>query len=627
MKSGAKQEGTAAKEKGKTWRLLNAAFALTGNLSLYLLVAVTAAVITAVIHVVQASLFALLWDSMLAADLPEFNKAATATLALEAVAVLLITVQKVSIGRYGHSSVALLNSKAAYRISRARASYMSGEHSGQILARVTNDLNLVQTLLQDNLLRLISGLLTAILAVCYMVYKDWLLAIVAVFGTPLIFFAAGKLQGPLAALTKEAQEALSEISVLMEESIAGAAIARVFGLGKNLSERFRLYSKIWLEKSTRRNTFAALLASVGLIVSFTPFLLVFGLGGILMLQGRVTFGVLFAFIDLLNFVTFPMEGLPRNLGEIASNSAALERVLEVLRIPVERECGKPFEFIEGVPVVEFQNVTFAYPDAKEPALKNVSFTVEQGEKVAFAGSSGSGKSTIFRLLLGEYEPDQGTVLVGGHDVSKWSLRHLRSHFAKVSQDTYLFPYSIRENLTMGMPDVTMEEVNRAANTACISGFISELPDAYETQAGEMAGRFSGGERQRLSLARAILREPEILLLDEATSAMDYDVERQVLDSLMEMFEGRTVMAIAHRLSTIVNMDRIYVLEGGTLVESGTHASLMEAKGRYATLYSSQQSGQDHSASPASSGDSHRSAEETGLEQDNNLQDNNLSEEV
>ena len=212
--------------------------------------------------------------------------------------------------------------------------------------------------------------------------------------------------------------------------------------------------------------------------------------------------------------------------------------------------------------------------------------MHQGEKVAFAGSSGSGKSTIFRLLLGEYGPDQGEVLVedmksaSGPSPSAFPLR-------QVSQETYLFPYSIRENLTLGA-DVSAEELDLAASIASADGFIAELPDGYDTPVGELAGRFSGGERQRLSLARAILRKPEILLLDEATSAMDYQVEHQVMGGLMELFERGTVMSIAHRLSTIVNMDRICVLREGELVESGTHESLMAAKGRYAALYSKQE---------------------------------------
>lgn len=574
-------------KKNKTWHLLKQVLLLTGNLNRYLFLAVTSAIIISIITVVQCDFIARLTDSMLAADIQRLKRVAFATIVLEIAAIILITIQKASIGYFGHSSLARINSQAAYKISHAQASYMTHEHSGQILSRLTSDLGLVQTLLQNNLLRFMSGSLTAFLAVCYMFYKNWLLAIVAVFGTPVIFIVVGKLNRPVANLSREAQEALGEIYIVMEESIAGASVLKVFGLAKNLSARFCSYNRLWLNKAERRNTFSALLASLGFVMSFTPFLLVFGVGGLLMLKGQVSFGVLFAFINLLNFVASPMQELPRVMGDIASNSAALERILEIMEMPSEREDGESLEFIDHAPVVEFRNVTFSYPESETPAVDNVSFTVKQGEKIAFAGSSGSGKSTIFRLLLGEYEPEQGSIMVGGHDIKKWSLKSLRSHFSKVSQDTYLFPYSVMENLTIGMVDTPVKEVMFATEIACAESFVRELPDGYETPLGEMAGRLSGGERQRLSLARAVLRKPQVLLLDEATSAMDYNIEHQVLGGLLEALQNVTMLAIAHRLSTIVNSDRIYVLEDGAIVESGNHASLMKTQSRYASLYAKQ----------------------------------------
>lgn len=587
------QKETGEKKTGgtNTWSVLKRTLAMAGRLNWYLVAAIVVAVVVSVIAVVQSDFLARLLDSMLAADLERLKWTALVTVAIAVADLLLSSTQQASLGYFAHCSLERLHAGAAHRISHAQASYMTQEHSGQILSRLTSDLGLVQSLLQQDLLGLVSGSLTGLLAISYMFYKNWLLALIAIFGTPAIFLAMGRLNRPLTAYSKEAQEALGQINVVVEETIAGASIARAFGLGETLSERFRAGNRLWLDKSARRITYSALLASVGLTVSFTPFLLVFGFGGLLMLKGKVTFGTLFAFINLLNYVSFPIQELPRVLGEIASKSAALERVLEILDLPVEREDGESCEFDVNAPVVEFRNVTFSYPGTRTPALRDVSFAVEQGEKVAFAGSSGSGKSTILRLLLGEYDPNQGSIFVGGHDIRKWSLKSLRSRFGKVSQDTYLFPYSVTENLTLGLAAPSPADICMAAQIACADSFVRELPDSYDTLLGEMGGRLSGGERQRLSLARAILRKPRVLLLDEATSAMDYDLERKVLTGLKDTLEGVTTLAIAHRLSTIAGADHIYVLENGSIVESGDHASLMDSQGRYASLHTSQTAGQ------------------------------------
>ena len=582
--SGKNPSNQPSKEKIKVWPLLKKLFGVIGNLKWYLFLAVAFAITLSVVTVIQADLLARLVDAMLSQNPAALRQASIAAISLELAAIAFVSMQHGSIGYFVHSSVERINAKAAQRIARAQAAYISGEHSGQILSRLTSDLNRVQSLLQANLLSLISGVLTAGLALGYMFYKNWLLTIVVVGVSPLAFVIANKLTGPLAALSQESQQALGEINVIMEESVSGAAILRVFGLGEYLSSRFREYNQLWREKQVRSNVFVGLMNSVGFVSGFLPFLLVFGIGGVLMLRGQISLGVLLAFITLLNFISFPLQELPATLGQIASNSAALSRVFEVLELPTEREDGEALEFDEKAPVVEFRNVTFSYPESGVPALKDVSFAVNRGEKIAFAGSSGSGKSTILRLILGEYDPDEGQVLVGGHDVREWSLTSLRAHFAKVSQDTYLFPYSVMENLTLGLEDVPVEEVIRAAEVCCAHEFIEGLPEGYNTLVGEMGGRLSGGERQRLSLARAILRGPEILLLDEATSALDYDIEHKVLENLMEALPDVTMMIVAHRLSTIVGADRIYVLENGSIVESGTHSRLMEAKGRYASLY-------------------------------------------
>lgn len=536
--------------------------------------------------VIEADLAAKMLDSTIAGSLPRLLRAALLAAAAHVASMALNLAQGLSQGTFTQRTLARIRQQAAERLSRATAAAVTREHSGQVLSRLTNDLELTEDLLAQTLLRLVSGLLTAALAIGYMFWRNWLLAMVAVFGTPVIFMTAQKVSGPMATLSREAQAALAKVNVVIEESLMGATVVRSFGLARVLKERFGAHARVWLDKTERRNVRAAVLSAVGFGTGFAPFLMVFGLGGYLVLRSAMTLGTVFSFLQLLNYVSFPIQHMPQLIGQVASDASATGRVLDVLATPVERESGQDFEFDLEAPAVSFEDVTFTYPGTAEPVLSGLSFTVGRDERAAFAGSSGSGKSTIFRLILGDYEPDRGLVRVGGHDIKDWALTALRSHIAVVSQDTYLFPCSLRENISMGSPSASAEEVVAAARTAQADGFVNEMPEGYDAPAGELGGRLSGGERQRLSLARALVRKSDVMLLDEATSALDYNLESRVMSGLGEVFRG-TTLVIAHRLSTVIDADRIFVLEGGSLVEQGTHADLMALRGRYHELYSAQ----------------------------------------
>jgi ATP-binding cassette subfamily B protein len=315
--------------------------------------------------------------------------------------------------------------------------------------------------------------------------------------------------------------------------------------------------------------------------------LVYGVAGHLIASGNtsISIGTVVAFTTLQTRLFFPLSSLLSVQTDVQSSLALFERVFEYLDLPVEiDERPDAVELdrsrVEGK--LEFDRVAFDY-EAERPTLRDISFVAEPGTKVALVGETGSGKTTVGYLAARLYEPSAGAVRIDGHDLRDLTFGSLRDAIGVVSQETYLFHGSVRENLLFARPGATDEELEAAAQAARIHDHLMSLPDGYNTVVGERGYRFSGGEKQRLAIARAILRDPPVLVLDEATSALDVETERAVQDALDRLSEGRTTLVIAHRLSTIRDADQILVLDGGRIVERGTHSELVELGGRYAAL--------------------------------------------
>ncbi|HEX5261096.1 MAG TPA: ABC transporter ATP-binding protein [Gaiellales bacterium] len=474
-------------------------------------------------------------------------------------------------------------------LQRLSLRFFTATRTGEVQSRIANDIGGVQTVVTTTATSIVSNFTTVITTSIAMILLDWRLAVAAFVLLPLFVLITrrvGRIRRELAAST---QISLADISSLVEESlsVSGVLLAKTMGQTGELARRFRGESERLADLQLRQRMAGRwAMASIQATFAIMP-ALVYGVAGHLIASGNtsISIGTVVAFTTLQTRLFFPLSSLLSVQTDVQSSLALFERVFEYLDLPVEideRPDAVELERQDVAGRLEFDGVAFDY-EPERPTLRDISFVAEPGTKVALVGETGSGKTTVGYLAARLYEPSAGAVRIDGHDLRDLTFGSLRDAIGVVSQETYLFHGSVRDNLLFARPGATDEELEAAAQAARIHDHLMSLPDGYETVVGERGYRFSGGEKQRLAIARAILRDPPVLVLDEATSALDVETERAVQDALDRLSEGRTTLVIAHRLSTIRDADQILVLDGGRIVERGTHGELVELGGRYAAL--------------------------------------------
>ena len=535
-----------------------------------------------------------------------------------------------------------LRSALFSRLQRMSLRFFTNTKSGELMSRLNNDVVGAQNAISNTIVNIVTNLIEAIALLAVMLTMQWQLTLISILILPLFIIAAQRLGNVLRDIARQAMETNAQMNAHMNETlnIGGALLVKLFGRTREEENRFRQRAASVRDIGIRRAVVGSSFFVIFGLITAVGTALVYGLGGWYVIAGAFTVGTIVAFGSYLGQLYSALQGLAGAPVEFSTSMVSFERVFEVIDLPqdiIEKENAMSLRDVRGE--LEFEDVSFDYhidpskllkdvkrygrhedvgavlsltdkvdksngkkkddeaastsgeadstSQAREVALERISFVAHPGQLIALVGPSGAGKTTTTYLIPRLYDPTDGVIRIDGHDLRDVTLESLSSAIGMVTQETYLFHDTIRTNLTYAKIDATQSEIESAARAANIHNFIMDLPDGYDTIVGERGYRLSGGEKQRIALARVILKDPRILVLDEATSHLDSESESLIQEALKRVMAGRTSIVIAHRLSTILAADLILVMDRGKIVESGTHDELIALNGLYAQLYETQ----------------------------------------
>jgi ATP-binding cassette, subfamily B, bacterial len=473
-------------------------------------------------------------------------------------------------------------------LQRQSIAFFTRTRTGEVQSRIQNDIGGMQSVVTSTATSIAANLTTAVGTAVAMVALSWRLSLISLVVMPPAIVLTRKVARMRRAITTQQQRELADLNVTIEEglSVNGVQLAKTMGTGPALVQRFAESSARLIDLELRSQLAGRWrMGSLSIIFAAIP-AVIYLAAGLPVTSRTVSIGTLIAFTTLQGGLFRPITGLLSTGVSVISSLALFARIFEYLDLPVEVD--EPARPVSVNPArvtghVRFENVSFTYPGADRPALAGIDLDVPAGSTLALVGETGSGKTTLGALLARLYDPSGGTVRIDGTDLRDMRLADLAAIVGVVSQETYLLHTTVRENLRYAKPAATDAEIEDAARAAQIHDLIASLPDGYDTMVGSRGHRFSGGEQQRIAIARTLLRDPRVLVLDEATSALDTETERAVQQAFDTLARGRTTITIAHRLSTVRNADQIIVVDHGHIIEAGDHTSLLAGQGRYAEL--------------------------------------------
>lgn len=479
-----------------------------------------------------------------------------------------------------------LRNDIIHKINLIPVSYYDRNQFGNILGRITSDVESVSNALQQSLLQIVNAILSIVFVSAMMLWLNWKLAIIILISMPVSYLVARyvvKLSQPH---FKAQADALGRLNGFVQESFTGFNVIKLYSREQQSSKDFQKITEDLQTVGFKASFLSGMMMPLVSVVSHITYLLVVLVGGALTIAGRLTLGNLQAFTQYVNQVSQPIQLISQLSGPLQSASAAINRIYEVLDQEEEpNQVSASFDK-EVAGHVTFENVSFQYVENK-PLIRDFNVEVKPGEMVAIVGPTGAGKTTMINLLMRFYDVTKGAIKVDGIDIRDLSRKELRSQFGMVLQDAWLFEGSIKENLRFGKLDATDDEIVEAAKAANVDHFIRTLPGGYDMKMNQESSNISLGQKQLLTIARALLSDPKILILDEATSSVDTRLEQLIQKAMSRLMEGRTSFVIAHRLSTIQEADKILVMDNGQIIEQGNHETLLEQKGFYYDLYQSQ----------------------------------------
>lgn len=479
-----------------------------------------------------------------------------------------------------------MRNELSSKINQIPVSYFDKHQFGDLLGRFTSDVETVSNALQQSFLQVVNAVLTITLVIGMVLYLNFQLALIVIASIPLTYFGANFILKKSQPYFKKQADALGAMNGFVQENLSGFNVLKLYGREETSSDDFREITQNLQEVGFKASFISGLMMPILNAVSDLTYLLVAVVGGLQVISGQLTIGNMQAFVQYVWQVNQPIQNLTQLAGQLQSAKSSLDRIFQVLDEPDEVTDIKEQLEHDLTGQVSFQHVDFQYVESK-PLIRDFNLEVKPGEMVAIVGPTGAGKTTLINLLMRFYDVTAGSISVDGHDIRNLSRQDYRKQFGMVLQDAWLYEGTVKDNLRFGNLSATDEEIVDAAKAANVDHFIRTLPGGYNMEMNQESSNISLGQKQLLTIARALLANPKILILDEATSSVDTRLELLIQKAMKNLMQGRTSFVIAHRLSTIQEADKILVLKDGQIIEQGTHESLLADRGFYYDLYTSQ----------------------------------------